>query len=147
MNDFNISAVVNMWKSSACCSHEVYAVLIHMDTQFNVCCWPFGRLPGSQPLTEGLPSEPQGSPLSELSAGGSRVRSPGPGQSLSGWQLCLKIILNKLICEVYIGHGRDCQTELFMAWVFTCVLPLAHNLQPIIPKLWHAGHPTAVTGS
>lgn len=57
-----------MWKAWAWHYLEVYAVLIHKDTQADVSLWPLGRLPGSQPVVEGLPSEPQGSPLSELSA-------------------------------------------------------------------------------
>lgn len=108
----------------------------HMDTQFHVSPWPSGRLPASWPVLEGLPLQPQGSPLSELRALKSRVKSRGLGRSLSSWQLCLRIILSKLICEVYIGHGRDCQTKLFMAWMFTRVLPLEHNLQPFILKVW-----------
>lgn len=110
-----------------------------MNTQFDVSPWPWGHLPASRPVLEGLALQPQGSPLSELSALKSRVKSRGLGCSLSGWQLCLRIILGKLICEVYIGHGRDCQTKLFMAWMFTRVLPLEHNLQPFILKVWHTG--------
>lgn len=108
-----------------------------MDTQFDVSLWPWGRLPASRPILEGLALQPQGSPLSELSALKSRVKSRGLCRSLSSWQLCLRIIPGKLICEVYIGHGRECQTKLFMAWMFTRVLPLEHNLQPFILKVWH----------
>lgn len=134
-----------MRKAWACCCLEVYLVLTHMDTEAGF--WPLRRLLSSQPVVDGLHREPRGSPLSELNAEGSRVKSPGPGHSLSSWQLCLKIILSMLICEVYIGHGRDCQTKLFMAEVFTCVLPLEHNLQPIILKLRHTGYLTPMTGS
>lgn len=37
-----------------------------MDTEADVSPEPLRRLPGSQPVVEVLPSESQGSPLSEL---------------------------------------------------------------------------------
>lgn len=61
-----------------------------------------------------------------------KVKSPGPGHNLCSWQLCLKIILINLICEVYIEH---CQIKLFMAHVFTCVLLPECISKPVMLQL------------
>lgn len=68
-----------MWRARAWHRLEVLAVLIRMNTRADVSHWPWGHLPGSHSVVEALLSEPQGSPLSELSAWGVRGQEPRAG--------------------------------------------------------------------